>query len=55
MEHIEGCDEELVRVLLLVAGEMSGVRPDEVQQAVGRVRRAHARVELHNKYVITLI
>lgn len=46
VQHVQRGDEELVRVLLLVAREVARVRPDEVQQAVQRQRRLGARVEL---------
>lgn len=46
VQHIKSSDEELVSVLLLVAGEMSCVSPDQVQQPEGNVRRAVTRVEL---------
>ena len=36
VEQVEGRDEELVGVLLLVPGEVVGVGPDHVQQLVGR-------------------
>ena len=46
MEDVQGCDEELVCVLLFVASQVAGVRPDQVQQLEGNVRRALARVKL---------
>ncbi len=36
-------------VLLLVASEVSGVSPDQVQQPEGNVRRAVTRVELQDR------
>ena len=35
VKQVQGGDEELVRVLLLVPGEVVGVGPDHVQQLVG--------------------
>lgn len=46
VQNIEGCYEELVGVLLLVARQVSGVRPDEVEQLVEYQRRLIAAVEL---------
>ena len=33
VQHVQRGDEELVGVLLLVAGQVAGVRPHQVQQA----------------------
>ena len=46
MEDIENCDEELVGILLLVAGKMSGVGPDQVEQLEWDVGAGDTRVEL---------
>ena len=46
VQHVQCGDEELVGVLLLVAGQVAGVRPHQVQQAEGDVGRAVSRVEL---------
>ena len=46
VEQVQGGDEELVRVLLLVPGEVVGVGPDHVQQLVRREGRALATEEV---------
>lgn len=46
VQNIEGCYEELMGILLLVARQVSGVGPDEVQQLVEDQRRLVAAVEL---------
>lgn len=46
VQDIQGCDQELVGVLLLVAGQVTGVSPHQVQETEGDVRRTVARVEL---------
>lgn len=46
VQNIEGCYEELVGVLLLVARQVSGVRPDEVEQLVEDQRSLVTAVEL---------
>ena len=46
MEHVQRGDEELVGVLLLVAGQMAGVRPHQVEELEGNVGRTLSRVEL---------
>ena len=47
MQNIENCDEELVGVLLFVAGEVSSVGPHKMKQLERDVRTGNARVELH--------
>ena len=46
VQDIQGCDEELVCVLLLVACQVPGVSPHEVQQFVRDVGGTVPRVEL---------
>jgi len=46
VQHVQRGDEELVRVLLLVAGQVARVRPDEVQQRLQQQGRLRAAVEL---------
>lgn len=46
VEDVEGGDEELVGVLLLVAGEVPRLRPHQVQHPVGDVRSPLAPVKL---------
>lgn len=46
VQNIEGRYEELVGVLLLVARQVSGVRPDEVEQLVKYQRSLVTTVEL---------
>lgn len=46
MQHVEGGGEELVGVLLLVAGHTSDVLPHQVEQLVEAEGRLVARVEL---------
>ena len=48
VQHVQRRDEELVGVLLLVAGQVACVGPHQVQQAEGNVGRAVARVELQS-------
>jgi hypothetical protein len=47
VEHVEGGDEELVSVLLLVAGQVAGVGPHEVKKLEGNVRSDLTGIELH--------
>lgn len=49
MQNIEGRYEELVGILLLVARQVSGVRPDEVEQLVEYQRSLLTTVELCDK------
>lgn len=51
VQDIQRCDEELVCVLLLVAGQVTGVCPHKVEEAERDVRRAMARVELERENV----
>ena len=46
VEEVQQRDEELVRVLLLVARQVVRVRPDHVEQLVRRQRRGRAAEEL---------
>ena len=46
VEQVQGGNEELVCVLLLVPGEVVGVGPDHVQQLVRREGRALATEEV---------
>ena len=36
VEHVQSCDKEFVRILLLVSGQMPSVCPNEVQQSMER-------------------
>ena len=58
MQDVQHCDEELVSILLLVAGQVSGVGPHQVEQLERDVGVSHARVELsarcNKKQVVTL-
>ena len=47
MENIESGDEELVSVLLLVAGQVPGVGPDEVKEFERNVRSDLTGIELN--------
>lgn len=49
VQYVQGGDEELVRILLLVSGEMARMCPDEVEQFMEDQRRLVARVELLEK------
>ena len=46
VQHVQRGDEELVCVLLLVAGQVFGVGPHQVQQPEGNVGRPVSGVEL---------
>lgn len=46
MEDVQHSDEELVGVLLLIAGQVTGVGPDQVEQLERDVWRGDSRVEL---------
>ena len=46
MQHVQGRNEELVGVLLLVAGQVAGMRPHQVEELEGNMGRALTRVEL---------
>ena len=46
VQHVQRGDEELVCVLLLVAGQVFGMGPHQVQQPEGNVGRPVAGVEL---------
>jgi hypothetical protein len=46
VEHVEGGDEELVSVLLLVAGQVAGVGPYQVKKLEGNVRSDLTGIEL---------
>lgn len=46
VQDVQGCDEELVGILLLVACEVPGVSPHQVQQLVRDVGRPVPRVKL---------
>lgn len=46
VQDVQRGDQELVGVLLLVAGQVAGVGPHQVEQAERDMRRAAARVEL---------
>ena len=46
VQDVQGCDEELVCILLLVACQVPGVRPHQVQQLVRDVGGPVPRVEL---------
>lgn len=48
MQHVQGSNEELMCILLLIACKMAGVSPHQVQEFKGNVWRARARVELNN-------
>ena len=47
MENVESGDEELVSVLLLVAGQVPGVGPDEVKEFERNVRSDLTGIELN--------
>ena len=47
MENIKSGDEELVSVLLLVAGQVPGVGPDEVKEFERNVRSDLTGIELN--------
>ena len=47
MENIESGDEELVSVLLLVAGQVPGMGPDEVKEFERNVRSDLTGIELN--------
>lgn len=49
VQDVEGGDEELVRVVLLVAGQVLGVLPDQVQHAARDEGLAVPVVELLNR------
>ena len=51
VQDIKGRYEELVGVLLLVPGQVSGVGPDEVEKFVEDQRRFITTVELGKGYV----
>lgn len=46
MEDVQRSDEEFMGVLLLVTGQVAGVRPDQVQQPVQSQRCFVSRVKL---------
>ena len=46
VQDVECGDEELVRVLLFIPGQMARVGPHQVQQFEWDVRRTQTRVEL---------
>lgn len=48
MQNVECRDEELVRVLLLVSGQVSRMRPHQMQQTVWRVRGAQSTIKLQH-------
>ena len=47
VEDVECGNEELVRILLLVAGEVPRVSPHQMKQSVRRVRHTRTRVKLN--------
>lgn len=46
VKNVQRRDEELMRVLLLVAGQVLCMRPHQVQQLIGNVRVLLAAVKL---------
>ena len=46
MQHVKNGNEELVCILLLVAGEVPCVCPHEMEQFEGDVGSGHTRIEL---------
>lgn len=50
VQHVQRGDEELVRVLLFVPGQVTGVVPDQMQESVQRKGATVAVVELLEQF-----